>query len=83
MDVWIKKRVDNDTVQEYHNETNVASLDGLPGLKAARRGIGETIWLAEAKSRARRALAQGESTALGFLLAVVMYLVLTILGAKF
>lgn len=83
MDKWVKERVEANTLQKYHNETNVESMDGLPGLKAARRGVGERLWFADTKSRARRALAHGESIVLGFFLAVVLYLVLTIMGVKF
>ncbi|KAH6885808.1 hypothetical protein B0T10DRAFT_84953 [Thelonectria olida] len=72
MDAWIRKRVENKTVQEYHNQTNVFSMDGLPGLKAARRGVGETLWVGDAKARAKRVLGQSEAILLGVLIGVVL-----------
>ncbi|RSL63870.1 hypothetical protein CEP54_004980 [Fusarium duplospermum] len=76
MDAWLKKRVDSNTLQEYHNETNVLSMDGLPGLKAARRGVGERLWWTDAKAHAKRVLAQGEAIAVGFIVAVLLYVVM-------
>lgn len=82
LDAWIRKRVENKTVQEYHNETNVFSMDGLPGLKTARRGVGERLWVGDAKARARRVLGQSEAVAVGVVIGlVVMYAVMTGLQA--
>ncbi|KAM5342973.1 hypothetical protein ACJ41O_013939 [Fusarium nematophilum] len=80
MDIWVKKRVDSNTLQDYHNETNVLSMDGLPGLKAARRGVGERLWITDAKARARRILAHGEAIAVGFIVAVLLYVVMIAAG---
>lgn len=76
MDIWLKKRVDANTMQDYQNEANVYSMDGLPGLKAARRGAGQKIWATDAKAMATRILAQYEALAVGFGLAVLLYAVL-------
>ncbi|KAF4979698.1 hypothetical protein FZEAL_4126 [Fusarium zealandicum] len=81
MDMWVKKRVDANTLQEYHNETNVLSMDGQPGLKAARRAVGETLWLTDAKAHARRVFAQGEAITVGFIIAVLLYLVMGAISA--
>lgn len=78
LDAWVKKRVENNTVQAYHNEKNVSSLDGLPGLKAARRGVGETLWVGDAKARIIRILAQWEAIMVGFILGVVVVYVVMI-----
>lgn len=80
MDMWIKKRVENNTVQEYHNETNVESMDGLPGLKAARRAVGENLWVGDAKTRVKKILAQREAIVFGWSLGMIIYLVLLGLG---
>lgn len=78
LDAWVRKRVENNTVQKYHNETNVASMDGLPGLKSARRGAGETLWVGDAKARVERVLGQSEAIAVGVVIGVVvMYAVMT------
>ncbi|KAJ0302214.1 hypothetical protein COL5a_010050 [Colletotrichum fioriniae] len=55
LDYYWKKRVDNNTVNTYQVETNRTSIDGLPGLKAARRDAGETLWIADARAEVLRA----------------------------
>ncbi|OLN92201.1 hypothetical protein CCHL11_01384 [Colletotrichum chlorophyti] len=70
--VW-KKRVENNTVNKYQVETNRTSIDGLPGLRAARREAGEMIWVADAKARAARAVREKDGILLGFLLALFFY----------
>ncbi|KAI5458052.1 hypothetical protein BGZ63DRAFT_363760 [Mariannaea sp. PMI_226] len=77
LDTWVKKRVETNAIQGYRNENNIRSLDGLPGLKSARRGVGEKLWIGDAKLRVRRALSQTEAIALGFVLGVaVLYAVM-------
>lgn len=76
LDNWAKKRVEDNTVHQYHQETNVTSMDGLPGLRAARRGVGETLWLTDARAKAVKILTQFEALAVGFALAVLLYVIL-------
>lgn len=76
MDDWAKKKVETNAMQAYHNETNVFSMDGLPGLKAARRSVGQKLWVADVKARATRVGAQFEAMAVGFAIAVLLYVVL-------
>ena len=59
----------------YQAVHNTASLDGLPGLRAARREAGQWLWLVDAKSRVRRIACEGEAVAAGFLLAILLYVV--------
>ncbi|KAF7560424.1 hypothetical protein G7046_g3713 [Stylonectria norvegica] len=73
LDAWVEKRFDSNTMQAYHNETNVFSMDGLPGLKAARRDVGERLWLTSARNRARTVFAQHEAIAVGFSFAILLY----------
>lgn len=75
MDLWLRKRVESNAMLEYHYEANVESIDGLPGLKAARRGVGQKLWLVDIGARVKRTLAQREGIAFGFVLALLMYLV--------
>ncbi|KAI1372241.1 pyridoxamine phosphate oxidase [Hypoxylon crocopeplum] len=76
------KREREGSVQIYQAEVNTHSLDGLPGLRSARRQIGERMVLGDAKARLRLLLAQREGIALGFLLAVNLYLVLVLAGLR-
>jgi hypothetical protein len=63
-------------ILEYRVKNNVRSLDGLPGLKTARRDHREWIGAAEVGSRARRLLiAQGDSVLLGMFIMFVALLV--------
>ncbi|KAL5619409.1 hypothetical protein FOVSG1_001631 [Fusarium oxysporum f. sp. vasinfectum] len=81
MDMWVAKRVENNTLLEYHKETNVLSMDGLPGLRAARRSVGETLWFTDAKAHARKVFSQSEAIAVGFVLALLLYVVMVSVGA--
>ncbi|OHE90540.1 pyridoxamine phosphate oxidase [Colletotrichum orchidophilum] len=75
LDFYWKKRVDNNTVNKYQVETNRTSIDGLPGLKAARRDAGETLWIADARAGLLRAARETRGVALGVFIAVLTYLV--------
>ncbi|KAK6362225.1 hypothetical protein TWF730_005921 [Orbilia blumenaviensis] len=44
---WGQKQVDNGKLEEYQVQNNVRSLDGLPGLKNARRRNGEWMRIVE------------------------------------
>jgi hypothetical protein len=81
MDMWVGKQVENNTLLDYHKETNVLSMDGLPGLRAARRSVGETLWITDAKAQVRKVFAQSEAIAVGFVLALLLYVVMVFMGA--
>lgn len=63
-------QVDGEKVQAYHRKTNVDSIDGLPGLRTARRAVGQTLWLVDLHAWALRTAAEWRSVALGFFLAL-------------
>ncbi|ROT43467.1 pyridoxamine phosphate oxidase [Sodiomyces alkalinus F11] len=71
-DYW-KKRPGERAITEYQILKNLASLDGLPGLRKARRAAGQSIWLTDLKARVRRALAEKDGMILGALLVVFFY----------
>ncbi|KAK2025601.1 pyridoxamine phosphate oxidase [Colletotrichum zoysiae] len=73
LDFFWKQRVDNNTVGTYHVEKNRTSIDGLPGLRAARRDAGETLWVADARARLARAARETDGVLLGVLLVVLAY----------
>lgn len=76
------KREREGTVQKYQAEVNTHSLDGLPGLRSARRGVGEHILLGDAKARLKLLLAQREGMAFGFLVALCVYFVCAFVGGR-
>ena len=80
MDAWAAEKVQTNKVLDYQGKNNVSSLDGLPGLRAARRDVGQTLWVADAAARARRILAEGEAVAAGFVMALLLFLVLRVRG---
>ncbi|KAK1703191.1 pyridoxamine phosphate oxidase [Colletotrichum lupini] len=80
LDYYWKKRVDNNTVNAYQVETNRTSIDGLPGLKAARRDAGEALWVADLKAEALRAARETRGVLLGGLIAVLVYFGVGVVG---
>ncbi|EFQ35199.1 pyridoxamine phosphate oxidase [Colletotrichum graminicola] len=77
LDFFSKKSVDNNTINKYRVENNRASLDGLPGLRVARRDAGETLWVVDARARLARAARETDGLLLGVLLAVLAYCAVT------
>ncbi|MBE3045204.1 pyridoxamine 5'-phosphate oxidase family protein [Candidatus Bathyarchaeota archaeon] len=76
LDRYIAQTEKAGQMQAYQAEHNARSLDGLPGLRAARRGAGEALlgW-GDVRSRAGRLWAERVSVFFGFLLAVLGYVV--------
>ena len=65
----------------YQAGFNSKSLDGLPGLRVARRDQGERLWLTDAKSWGRRIMAQKEGILVGLLI-VNLAIILVIFGVS-
>ena len=76
---WAHKRIESNSLLEYQAEWNSSSLDGCPGMRAAMRDHGETVWLALTKAKMRRMLAQKEALMVGIMLGVVLLLGLQML----
>lgn len=72
---WASKRIEADTLHDYRREWNYGSLDGLTGLRAARRDRGEMLWLTDFQAWFRRILAQREALAFGFVLASIVSII--------
>jgi hypothetical protein len=51
---WAGKQISAGTIHEYQAKNNNSSLDGLPGLRAARRDKGERLWYRDMKIKLRR-----------------------------
>jgi hypothetical protein len=72
---WASKRIAANTLHEYQKVWNYDSLDGLPGIKAARRAKGETLWVTDLQAWLKRVMAQQEAIAFGFVLATIMSII--------
>jgi hypothetical protein len=73
-------KVEDKEVQAYHRKTNVYSIDGLPGLRAARRGVGQNIMISDMMARLSRLGAEKEAVAVGFAAAMFLFFILVSLG---
>jgi hypothetical protein len=67
---FAKKTVDQGLMEWYQQQANLRSLDGLGGLKAARRGKGENMRLQDARIWIRRILRQWDAMLVGALIAL-------------
>ncbi|KAH8816446.1 pyridoxamine phosphate oxidase family protein [Xylogone sp. PMI_703] len=71
---WASKKVENNELAAYRMVWNVRSLDGLHGLRSARRDQGQWIWLEDFKTHLKSLLAQKEAIALGMIIGAVVIL---------
>jgi hypothetical protein len=51
---WAGKQISAGTLQSYQAKNNNSSLDGLPGLRAARKDTGERMWYRDMQVKLRR-----------------------------
>lgn len=78
LDNYAATQTQNNKTLSYQMTNNCRSLDGLPGLRAARREAGQRLWVGDVKARMRRIAAEGDAVAAGFLLAVLLYLAINV-----
>lgn len=67
---FAKKTVDQGLMEWYQQQANLRSLDGLGGLRAARRGKGENVHLQDALIWLRRIFRQWDAMLVGALIAL-------------
>ncbi len=72
---WASRKIEGNTLHEYQRDWNYDSLDGLTGLKVARRDRGEILWVTDLQAAFRRIMAQREAMVFGFTLATIFYIV--------
>lgn len=65
---FAKKTVEQGLMEWYHQQANIRSLDGLGGLRTARRGKGENLLLNDALIWFRRVLGQWDAMLVGALI---------------
>lgn len=75
LDRYNEKKEERGKLPEYRAEHNTRSLDGLPGLRVARRQNGEVLLWGDVRSRLARVWHEKLSVCVGFLLAVLVYVV--------
>ncbi|KAI9855257.1 MAG: hypothetical protein M1813_000490 [Trichoglossum hirsutum] len=75
-------KCENNAMASYQAEWNAASLDGLPGLRAAMRARGMRIWWECFLAWARRLAGQREAFALGFFVGTVAVALITVIGTS-
>lgn len=69
---WASNKVEKNELFSYQEQNNTRSLDGLVGLRTARRGIGERLWLGDVRARVQRVMAPRESVFLGMILGTML-----------
>lgn len=77
---WAEGQVQKNQMLGYQLLNNADSIDGLPGLKAARRAAGQMLWLGDLKAWGVRVAGEGSAVAVGFGAAVVLYFILRLFG---
>lgn len=80
LDAWAGGKVEENQVQDYHRKNNVYSMDGLPGLRTARRSVGQRIFVTDVMAWVTRVAAEGEALLVGFTAATLLFLGLAWLG---
>lgn len=81
LDQWAGSKVEASKMFEYQKQNNVCSIDGLPGLKTARKDIGQWLLLADSRASFGRIMKEKGAIAFGFIMGVlVLVLFRTLLG---
>lgn len=76
LDYWAGSMVSKNSAHKYQAQHNARSMDGLPGMKTARRDNKEVLWLGDAAAYLRRTSAEKVSLTVGFLLGVFLCFIL-------
>ncbi|KAJ6782191.1 hypothetical protein PWT90_03696 [Aphanocladium album] len=81
LDYWAGTMVSKNSAHKYQAQHNARSMDGLPGMKTARRDNNEILWVGDAAAYLRRMAAEKVSVTIGFLLGAFFYFILGTLGS--
>lgn len=77
---WGRKQIDAGTIDAYRAKNNSYSLDGLPGLRRARRDGGDLTWISEIKEIIKQKTFYWQMAFVAILSAVLTVLCLFMLG---
>jgi hypothetical protein len=70
---WGSGKEQRGELSEYHRANNAYSLDGIPGLRAARRANGETLqFIGNAKAWCRRVMGTPDAVLTGMVIGVAV-----------
>ena len=69
---WTSNKADKNELLLYQQKNNTRSLDGLLGLRTARRGNGERLWLGDVGAYVHRVTAPRESVFVGMFLGIML-----------
>lgn len=72
---WASVKIEKNQLHAYQKEWNANSLDGLTGMRVARRDAGERLWATETIAHLRRIAAQKEALLIGIGVGVLLILV--------
>jgi hypothetical protein len=75
---WAKYKIDKNELFKYQQNNNHDSLDGLTGLKSARRDRGELLWWTDIRAWMRKVWGQKDAMLLGFILAHLIYVMILV-----
>ncbi|CAG8950166.1 hypothetical protein HYFRA_00008403 [Hymenoscyphus fraxineus] len=70
---WASKQIEKNELGAYQIKNNLSSLDGLPGLKTARREAGQNLLFVDFVAFCKRVLAQREGLMVGLLMGFLIY----------
>lgn len=77
---WAGKQISAGTLQEYQAKNNNSSLDGLPGLRAARKDKGERMWYRDLQVKLRRTSGPWSTVVVALLSAVTTVMIMQVFG---
>ncbi|OAR01346.1 hypothetical protein LLEC1_06743, partial [Akanthomyces lecanii] len=80
LDYWAGSMVSKNSAHKYQAEHNARSMDGLPGMKTARRDNEEVLWVGDAAAFLRRTSAEKTSVFIGVLLGALFCFILVALN---
>jgi hypothetical protein len=70
---WAKHKMDKNELFLYQKKNNHDSLDGLTGLKSARRDSGELMLVGDIRAWMRKIWGQKDAMLVGFMIAHLIY----------
>ena len=76
---WASKQCQRNALRSYQAQNNAASLDGLTGLRTARKDNREILLVADARATYRRVTGNSEALLWGVALGMVTMLVMVML----
>lgn len=81
LEKWLANRVNKNALNDYMVTFNTRSLDGLPGLRAARRWKGEWLWVEDARSWMTKKFGYPEAILLGIVIGIFLVMLAPLLRA--